>query len=411
MKKSIKISGLLSALLFVAGGAHAAGLGKLSVQSALGQPLRAEIELLSVTKEELPGVSARLASQELFRQARLERSGTLGGLEFEVAQRANGQPVVRISSSAPMAEPFMDMLIELNWSTGRIIREYTILLDPPADGRTTAQAPAKPVAPVAAVAPAKDAAATEGGKASAEAAKPAPKPAPQPSRYGPVKAGETLRSIAGRVRNTDVTLEQMMAGLYLGNKAAFIDSNMNLLKKGAVLNVPNAESVHLQTSPANAVRMVQKHVDEWHAYRSKLAEVAGAVPEIKPEGPAAAGKITPKAEEKAVAAPAPKDVLKLSKGEPAAAGKADAKTQERLQSLEEEVAAKSRALQESQDRVSQLERAVQDMQKLLQMKSQEAAKPATPAAPAAEAPAAPAQPAEPAPPPAPAQAAAVPKDK
>ena len=379
MKKSIKISGLLSALLLACGGTHAAGLGKLSVQSALGQPLRAEIELLSVTKEELPGISARLASQELFRQARIDRSGALGALEFDVAQRANGQPVIRISSSTPMADPFLDMLIELNWSTGRIIREYTILLDPPAEGRSTPQATAvKPAV--------SDTVATEASKPAQEVSKPVAEPAakPAPSRYGPVKPGETLRSIASRVKGADVTLEQMMAGLYLSNKPAFIDGNMNLLKKGAVLNVPSSEAVHLQTAPSQALRMIQKHAEEWHAYRGKVAAGAGEVPESQVEGKAAAGKITPKVEDKTPPAATPRDVLKLSKGEPAPGSKADAKTQERLQALEEELAAKSRALQESQDRVGQLERAVRDMQQLLAMKSQEAVKPgAAPAAPAA----------------------------
>ncbi len=385
MKKSIKISGLLSALLLACGGAHAAGLGKLSVQSALGQPLRAEIELLSVTKDELPGISARLASQELFRQARIDRSGALGALEFDVAQRANGQPVIRISSSTPMADPFLDMLIELNWSTGRIIREYTILLDPSTEGRAAPQAAAVKPAVSTGVAPAKETAAAEATKAEQDAAKPVAKPAKAaPSRYGPVKSGETLRSIAGRVRNQEVTLEQMMAGLYLTNKSAFIDSNMNLLKKGAVLNVPAAEAVNLQASPSQAMRMIQNHVEEWHAYRSKVASVAGEAPESQAEGKAAAGKITPKVEDKTPPSAAPKDVLKLSKGEPASGGKPDAKTQERLQALEEELAARSRALQESQDRVGQLEQAVRDMQQLLAMKSQEAAKPGVaPVAPAA----------------------------
>lgn len=385
MKKSIKISGLLSALLLAYGGTHAAGLGKLSVQSALGQPLKAEIELLSVTKDELSGVSARLASHELFRQARIDRSSALGALEFDVAQRANGQPVIRITSSAPMSDPFLDMLIELNWNTGRIIREYTILLDPPTEERTAQAVAVKPSAP-ASVAPSKDAASMEAAKPAKDAAKPETKPAAKamPARYGPVKTGETLRSIAGRVKNPDVTLEQMMAGLYLTNKSAFIDNNMNLLKKGAVLTVPTAEAVHLQSSPSQARRMIQNHVEEWHAYRSKVAAVADEAPESRAEGQAAAGKIMPKVEDKTPTAAAPKDVLKLSKGEPAAGAKPDARTQERLQALEEELAAKSRALQESQDRVSQLERAVRDMQQLLELKSHEAAKPdATPAAPGA----------------------------
>lgn len=369
MKKSIKISGLMSAMLLVAGGVHAAGLGKLSVQSALGQPLRAEIELLSVSKEELPGVTARLASQELFRQARLERSSALSGLEFEVTQRANGQPVLRISSANPIAEPFMDMLIELNWSTGRVIREYTLLLDPPASERSVAQAaPIRPAAPVSGTATGQDAtgAADRGNGAAAKA-----RPAPQAERYGPVKSGETLRAIANRVRTTDVTLEQMMAGLYLDNKAAFIDGNMNLLKKGAVLKVPSADAVQQKTTPADAVRMLRKHVDEWHAYRSRVAEMAGMEAEARADVPAATGKITPRVEDKVGAPSAPRDVLQLSKGEPGTDAKADRKLQERIQSMEEELAAKSRALQESQERVSQLEQTVKDMQKLLEMKAQE----------------------------------------
>jgi pilus assembly protein FimV len=399
MNKTTNISGLLLSLLLAWGGAQAAGLGKLSVQSALGQPLKAEIELLSVTKDELPGVSANLASQELFRQARIDRSGSLSGLEFEVAQRANGQPVIRISSSAPMADPFLDMLIELSWSTGRIIREYTILLDPPSEGRAAAQAVAvKPATPVTAAPATRKIASAESPKPIADAAKPATRPVSKmPPRYGPVKPGETLRSIAGRVKAQDVTLEQMMAGLYLSNKGAFIDNNMNLLKKGAVLNVPASEAVHLKTSPSQALRMLQSHVEEWHAYRSKVAGVAGEVPEAMAEGQSAAGKITPKVEDRTPSSAAPKDVLKLSKGEPAVAGRPDTRTQERLQALEEELAAKSRALQESQDRVSQLERAVRDMQQLLELKSQEAAK----AVPAPQAPV-PATPAPEAAPPAPA---------
>ena len=401
MKKSIKISGLLSALLF-AYGAHAAGLGKLSVMSALGQPLKAEIELLSVTKEELSGISAQLASRELFRQARIDRPMTLNGLEFEVAQRASGQPVIRISSATPMADPFLDLLIELNWNTGRIIREYTILLDPPSETRVSQQASTKPAAPTSTTAPAKDATAADAAKAPAEAVKEPSKPvakapAAAPSRYGPVKSGETLRGIAGRVKGSEVTLEQMMAGLYMANKSAFISNNMNMLKQGAVLNVPTAESVHLQASPAQAISMIQKHVDEWHAYRGKVADVAAEAPESRADAAATGGKITPKVEDKSSASAAPKDVLKLSKGEPAGSAKADPRIQERLQALEEELAAKARALQESNDRVSQLEQTVKDLQKLLELKAQEAAsQPApvvTPAAPEAAEPATPAAPA------------------
>ena len=135
MKKSMKISGLVWALLFASGAASAAGLGKLTVQSALGQPLRAEIELLSVSKEELADISARIAGQDAYKQARIDRVEALSNLRFAVDQRANGQPVIRITSSTGVADPFLDLLIELNWSSGRVIREYTILLDPVADAK------------------------------------------------------------------------------------------------------------------------------------------------------------------------------------------------------------------------------------------------------------------------------------
>ncbi len=409
MNKTRKISGLLWALLLAWGTADAAGLGKLTVQSALGQPLKAEIELLSVTKDDLADITARLASPEAFRQARIDRQEALGSLRFSVEQRTNGQPVIRITSTTSVPDPFLDMLIELNWSSGRLIREYTILLDPPASAK-----PVEAVRPAAVPEVSRNGAAKPATQpvpaAVAETPKPAtPAPAPAaPTRYGPVKSGETLRGIAAKVKPAEVTLEQMMVGLYQANKDAFQNNNMNRLNRGRVLNVPTSDTVHRSTSPAEASRTVQGHAAEWHAYRRKLADMAGEAEQPRIEEKAA-GKIVPKEEVKPSPAPAAaKDVLKLSKGEPGGTGKQDAKAQERMNAMEEELAAKGRALQEAQDRVSQLERTVRDMQKLLEMKAQEAAKAPPPAptpAPVAPPPApvveAPAPEAPPAPAPAP----------
>ncbi len=399
MNKTRKISSLLWALLLAWGTADAAGLGRLTVQSALGQPLKAEIELLSVTKDDLADITARLASPEAFRQARIDRLEALGSLRFSVEQRTNGQPVIRITSTTSVPDPFLDMLIELNWSSGRLIREYTILLDPPASAK-----------PVEAVRPAVLPEVPRNGAAK-PAAQPVPAPVAEttkpatpaaPSRYGPVKSGETLRGIAAKVKPAEVTLEQMMVGLYQANKDAFQNNNMNRLNRGRVLNVPTSDVVHRSTSPAEARRTVQGHAVEWHTYRRKLADMAGEAEQPRIEEKAA-GKIVPKQEVKPTPAPAAaKDVLKLSKGEPGGVGKPDAKAQERMNAMEEELAAKGRALQEAQDRVSQLERTVKDMQKLLEMKAQEAAKAppapapapvAPPPEPVAEAPAPEAQPA------------------
>ena len=133
--------------------AQAAGLGKVVVFSALGQPLRAEIEI-SATREELSGMKAQLASPDAFKLAGLDYAGTLMGISFSLDKRANGQPVIKLSSERPINDPFIDMLLELNWPTGRLVREYTFLLDPPeiAAKGSVPVAPATIAKPEAAVA-------------------------------------------------------------------------------------------------------------------------------------------------------------------------------------------------------------------------------------------------------------------
>lgn len=388
MLKLLQISGLVSALM-LAWGVEAAGLGRLTVQSALGQPLRAEIELVAVQRDEIGSLSARLASAEAFRQARMERAEALSGLRFEIDQRANGQPVLKITSAAPINDPYLDLLVELHWNNGRLVREYTLLLDPPTDARPKAEAsPAPPVVAPPAERPAQAQAATPAATGAASA-----KPA-APARYGPVRAGETLHAIAAKTRPTDATLEQMMVGIYHQNRSAFQGNNMNRLRKGAVLNLPDRDTAML-VDPARASREVRAHTNDWIAYRRRLAEAVATAPAgVVPE--AGAGRVTPAPErrEPTPAAPA-EDVLRLSKGEPGTA-----KALERIQSLEEELAAKGRALQEAQARVAELERTVKDMQRLLELKAAEAAKPAPTEEAAAPAEARPAA-ASPAPAPAP----------
>lgn len=377
MRKHLQISGLLSALL-LASGVEAAGLGKLSVQSALGQPLRAEIELVAVQRDELGSISARLASAEAFRQARMDRSDALNGLRFEVEQRPNGQPVIKITSAAPVNDPFLDMLIELNWSTGRLIREYTLLLDPPSDARPRAETPPPPQLPVS------TRAAREPAPRLAAAAEPSAARPAEGMRYGPVKAGETLHAIASKTKPAEVTLDQMMLGIYQQNNAAFQGNNMNRLKRGTVLNLPDRDTA-MRVDPARASREVRMQAEAWNAYRTRLADAAAArAAGVSPE--AAAGRVTPTPERREVPpADATGDVLRLSKGEPGAA-----RAMEKIQSLEEELAAKGRALLEAQERVAQLERTVKDMQRLLELKKAEppvAAPPVEPAAPVAPPPA------------------------
>jgi pilus assembly protein FimV len=365
--------------------AHAAGLGKLSVTSALGQPLAAEIELFAADKAELDSLSANLASDQAFRDARVEFAPILSSLRFTVEKKPNGKAILKVTSNRPVNDPFVDVLVELNWASGRLVREYTMLLDPPGVAGTQTVAPVT-VAP--AHMPAPKAAAKPAAPATpspAEAKAPAPQAA-APDRVT-VKRGDTLMRIATRVRPDGVSLEQTLVGLYRENTQAF-DGNINRLKAGKTLSVPQAEKV-AAIPQKEAVRELKLQADDWRAYRQKLAGAVSAAPDAKPAaGQASSGKITPKVEDKAKPAPeAQKDVLKLSKATPPAAAAAAAKAdqtralQEKLRAQEEDSIAREKALQESSQRVAMLEKQVQDMQKLVDMKEQaqnEAAAPAVP---------------------------------
>ncbi|MDA8127725.1 MAG: hypothetical protein M0Z73_03355 [Betaproteobacteria bacterium] len=406
--------------------AHAAGLGKLSVTSALGQPFKAEIELFAADKAELDSLTASLASDQAFRDAHVELSPVLSNLHFKVEKKPNGKAVLKVTSTRPMNDPFIDMLIELNWGSGRLVREYTVLLDPPglAAKQTVtpaAVAPSQAAAAASAPAPAPEAKAPAAAQAPAspKAAAPAPAAKPAPLGHVTVRRGDTLSGIAGRVRPEGVSLEQTLVGLYRQNPRAF-NGNMNRLKAGKVLNVPPAEKI-TAIPQKEATQELRLQAEDWRAYRQKLAAAVDAAPAPATEtgpGQASSGKITPKVEDKAKPAPeAQKDVLKLSKAVPAAGtGKADETRalQEKLRAQEEDATARKKALGESQARVAMLEKQVQDMQQLIAMKEKTPdVQPAPSAAPApAPAPEAPApEAAKPAPAPAPAPKPVVPTVK
>src|SRR5579864_1564316 len=185
--------------------ACAAGLGKLTVLSALGQPLSAEIEIVALQAGEYDGLSAKLASLDAFRQASVDVNPALLSVKFAIVQRAGGKYVLTLTSKQAMNEPFVDMLVELGWANGRLVREYTFLLDPPEYAAPSAPAPAQTVqapivAPVAvpAAAPAQAAAPTEAaapavststptGQAESAASAPTVAVAPVP----PVEGGPT----------------------------------------------------------------------------------------------------------------------------------------------------------------------------------------------------------------------------
>lgn len=378
------------ALLFAPLMVNAAGLGRLQVNSALGQPLRAEIEIVSLQPGEEDSLQARLATMDAFRQAGIEMSSALVGLQFAIEKRG-GRPVIRLSTSQPVNEPFLDVLVELSWSTGRLVREYTFLLDPaeykgPAPvAAAPAPAPAvKPVPerPIPAAAP----------RVEARPAPAAPAAATATARQHEVKKGDTLGAIARQNLPAGVSLNQMLIALYRANQDAFIRGNINLVRAGRILNIPERDEV-AALGAAEANQQVQAQMADFADYKRKLGQAVAAAPAAPVREREVAGRITPKPD-----APAPadqKDQLKLSKADPAKPGAPASKA-----AREDDRVARERALREAQARVGALEKNVSDLQKLVEMKNQQMAElekkagvkppavaaPVTPPAPVAKAP-------------------------
>jgi pilus assembly protein FimV len=360
--------------------AEAAGLGKIVVLSALGQPLRAEIEV-TATREELSGMRAQLASPETFKQSGVEYATTLLGVRFALDKRADGQSVIRLTSDGPVNDPFVDMLLELNWPAGRLVREYTFLLDPP-------EMAVKGPAPVTAATVQPPAAASQPGAAARApsaiddevrgravarvrtppaAAKAAVPPAASADTRE-VRRGDTLSKIANETKPEGVSLEQMLVGLLRANQEAFEGGNMNRLKAGKILSVPDKSAI--EAVPAGEARkVVLAQSSDWNAYRNKLASVAAQAPVKETTAKQqAAGKITAKVEDKATPAAEAKDQLKVSKTETGGGAAAAA-----AKRSEEDLLAKEKALKEASEREAALKENVAKLEKLVQLKNQDLA--------------------------------------
>ena len=354
MTRSVRASLLALSIAALPLTATAAGLGQINVFSGLGQPLRAEIQI-SASAQELQSLSAKIASAEAFRRANLSYGSAVSAIRVSVDTGAR-RPVIRLSSDRPINEPFVDLLVELNWANGQLLREYTFLLDPvdivaPKPIAASVATPAAAPAPRAAAAPARTAAAA-----------PAARQAPDSYR---VRRGDTMHRIANSLAPGGVTLEQMLIALQRANPQAFDGGNINRLRAGAVLDVPSADSVRSIDAGA-ARREVRAQAADFDAYRRGLASAVVS----RPAAPAAeagqesAGRIVPKVEEPQVAADSGDQVRVAQE---TAAGEGDAVS--RLQALEEELSSRTAALDEANARLAQLERSVLDLQRLLELQS------------------------------------------
>lgn len=420
--------------------ADAAGLGRLTVQSALGQPLRAEVEVTSLTDDEASSLAAKLARPEAFRDAGLEFNPALTGLRFNVQRKGSGA-IVSIRSTRPVNEPFVDLLVELTWSSGKFVREYTFLLDPPElrvgqpqpiEGGpsstsvvTPRQAPNSAISPAAARTPAADridgvtaqtvaagridaataqtaaavvaarlataaaennvaAATTVNGTAGlARGAAPAgiaPTAAPlatNPSNPGTrqVVAGDTLANIARELQPDAVSLNQAMVAIYRKNTGAFFGS-VHQLRAGTILQMPNADELAAVTA-SDATQEIRASNETWRTYRERLAQAASdsvGATMATAESNAAVGSISAAADD--TGAPTGEaDELRLTRdasgqvgASATAAGQSDANA-----SAEESDIARDAALRNAQGRVSELERNVADLQRLLELKNKQLA--------------------------------------
>jgi pilus assembly protein FimV len=346
---------LLMTALLAPGLVNAAGLGNITVSSALGQPLRAEISLISVGRDDLSNTSVRLLPSDAYKDKNLQFNSALVGARATIERRAGGQPVIQVVSTRAVTDPYLDLLVELGEPGGTKVREYTILLDPPGYG-----ANASMIAPPVVVAEAKPAVAKPVVPQPAPAARAlAPVAAPPPAapqKYN-VKRGDTLGKIARSLKPADVSLEQMLAGLYRNNPGAFINNNMNLLRAGATLQVPDREQL-LAVPQQDAVKEYRVQVANWQNYRRNLADAAPTAPAARMEKSEPDTAASVKVIDPAKSAQAGKPVLRLSAGAPPEGGK-PATTTDRVRMLEEELVSQSKALEEANERIKRLEKALQ----------------------------------------------------
>jgi len=331
--RSLAIKKLLAfaMLAIFASTASAVGMGRLNVLSSLGQILNVEIEIISVAAEDRGTLSAKLGSARAYERSTLPL-GAAGssGIRVSVEQRANGEPYIRVTSAKPVNEPVVNLLIELTSQSGPVTREFAVLLDPPE-----------------LVAPRVVEAEPQPSVAAAAIKTPAPAPVSTPdTEYGPIRSGETLSRIAAKVRPQNATVEQTMLGIFRNNPAAFIKNNMNLLKAGHRLRIPAPDQI-TALPQADSTQALRAHITAWLSNRPAVAtERSTPKPRIPP--------VERKAAVAAKTGDGGKPVLKLSHG--ATAGK-DSSIEDRVRMLEEDLAARERALNDANERIKKLEKA------------------------------------------------------
>jgi pilus assembly protein FimV len=355
---------VLMMALSVPGAGHALGLGDIHVNSALNERLAAEIDIVGATADDLNGLRAAVANRETFARYGADRPAFLSSATFKVTQDGQGRPVLAIRSTESFTEPAVNLLLDVRWSTGELVRQYTLLLDPA--GFAAPRAAAAPVAEPTVAAPLTEASAPAVAPAEPTAQQLSPgqtEPAARKTTHIKVGAKATLRGIAWRVgERSESDLQRMMLAIFRANPAAF-EGNINRLHLGAVLTIPPSAQV-AAISKADAKREIHAQMTAWRtAARMPARTVAAnaglpATPALQTAATAAPGAKTA-ATESAVSAThnaiAQADATNSDTADKATDKPAAETLDQRIQSLERELTAMNRLLQSENDQMLALQ--------------------------------------------------------
>ncbi|TBU90545.1 FimV/HubP family polar landmark protein [Phytopseudomonas dryadis] len=357
------------------GMAHALGMGELTLKSSLNQPLVAEIELLEVRDLSSDELRPMLASPEEFNKAGVDRQYFLTDLTFTPVVNANGRSVIRVTSNKPVREPYLNFLVEVLWPNGRLLREYTLLLDPPLYSPQIAAA-AAPQLPVAAPAPPPAAAPAPRPAPQTSASAPSPSPSPSPSA-APAAAGaggeyrtqanDTLWDIAQGARGNG-SVHQAMLAIQDLNPDAFIDGNINRMKAGQVLRLPDQQQVN-RRSQSEALAQVSEQNAAWRQSRSAQAGTRQIDATRRTSAGAAPAEVQSQDSLKLLSADGGQSTAGSENGA------ADSKAlSDKLAVTQESLDSTRRENDELKDRMNDLQSQLDKLQRLIQLKDDQLAK-------------------------------------
>jgi pilus assembly protein FimV len=351
-----KMAMMLMTALALPRAAGALGLGEIHVESALNEPLAAEIDIVGATDEDLSGITAAIANRDTFLRFGVERPAFLSTAEFKIVRNTAGRAILAVHSKDSFTEPLVDMLVDLRWHGGEMVRQYTLLLDPPGSTPALRQEPA--ASPSLETTPAR---VTTAVRALAPAPAAVPERAPTPNLSRTAKPGviadgakaprtitvgarATLRVLARRTgARGDAELTRMMIALFHSNPSAF-EGNINRLRRGAVLTVPPASSVAAISIP-DARREFRAQMQSWRGG----ASVAGPARTVAHETPAGSATAAALVEPAAVAA---------APALPVSSQDSEAALDRRVQTLEKGLSELQDLLDRERDKLTRVQAAV-----------------------------------------------------